>query len=71
MKIKIDEKKLMERMKSKDIKSYKELAEICGIPLATLYTSRSSNKAPSKETLWLLSVGLDCSINDLVYADWG
>ena len=71
MKIKLDENKLREKMKEKGIKSLKELAEYCGIPKATVYTGRHRHRALSKESLWLISEGLDCSINDIVYADWG
>jgi len=71
MKIKIDEEKLKEKMSAKGVKSYKKLAEICGIPLQTIYTSRNVRRAASKETLWLLSEGLDCSINDIICVDWG
>lgn len=71
MRIKIDEKKLKAKMVAKGIKSYKNLAEICGIPLQTIYTSRSLYRAASKETLWLLSEGLECTINDIICVDWG
>lgn len=70
MRIKIDEKKLAELMEQRGIKTYRELAEVCGIPLGTIYTSRSIHNAASKETLWLISEGLNCSINDFVYPDW-
>ena len=70
MKLKLDETQLKRRMKEKGFRSLKDLAEYCGLPKATIYTGRHRHRALSKESLWLLSEGLECSINDIVYPDW-
>lgn len=70
MKVRIDETKLRKRMQEKGIKSFKTLSEICGVPLTTIYSCRSRWGMCRIENLWLLSEGLECSINDLVSPNW-
>ena len=70
MKVRIDEKKLRQKMQEKGIKGYKTLSKICGVSLSTIYASRSRYGMLSIENLWLLSEGLECTINDIVSPDW-
>lgn len=67
--IKVDVRKLRSLMKEQGITSYKQLAIESGVSPHTFWISKNRDKF-SKETLWLISERLDCSINDFVFPDW-
>lgn len=70
MKIKLNENALRQKMEEKGIKNYKQLAAESGVSENSLYSGRHRHGTYNKEILWLLSECLECSINDLVYAEW-
>lgn len=69
MKLEVNTDKIVELMKAKGIRTKRELADICGIEWRVIYRM-FANRTFSKETLWLISDELGCSINDITVPNW-
>lgn len=69
MKLKVNTDEVLRRMQLKGIRTKAELAASCGIEKKNIYMMFGRNYF-SKETLYLISDALDCSINDIVVPDW-
>lgn len=71
MKIKVDKAKLKILMGQKGIHTLTELAEKSGVSIDALWRAcRKRQETLSRESLWIISDYLECSINDFVYPDW-
>jgi DNA-binding XRE family transcriptional regulator len=56
-------------MNHRNIYTYKELAQICGVNHTSLWNSLEKGHL-SLETAYLLADGLGCKIEDIIYVDW-
>lgn len=70
MKIKLDIGSLRRQMRKHGIKTYKQLAEVCGFSFFTFQDNKNRREAISKEHLWLVAEYFGCDMKDLVYPDW-
>lgn len=69
MKLRVNTDEVLRRMHQKGIRTKAELAINCGLEKKNIYMM-FGRKSFSKETLYLVSDALDCTINDIVVADW-
>lgn len=69
MKLKANTGEILRRMEQKGIRSKAELAANCGLTERNIYMMFRRNYF-SKETLYLISDALGCTINDIVVPDW-
>lgn len=69
MKLEVNTERIVELMKSKGIRSKRQLADNCGIEWKTIYRL-FAGRVYCKEVLWLISEELDCSINEIVKPNW-
>lgn len=70
MKIKLDVGKLRQEMRSHNVKSYRQLAKVCGFSFYTFQDNKNRRESISKEHLWLVADYFGCDMKDLVYPDW-
>ena len=69
MKIILNRANLHIMMSRRNIDTYKQLADYCGVNYNTLRSSWSVEQL-SLKTAYLLADGLGCKIEDLIYVDW-
>ena len=70
MKVKLNVNRLRQIMRDRKIKTYTQLAEVCGISYSSFMGGKDRRGILSLELLWMISDELDVSINELVYPDW-
>lgn len=70
MKVKLNVGKLRQQMRLHGVKSYKQLAEVCGFSFYTFQDNKNRREIINQEHLWLVSDYFGCNMSDLVYPDW-
>lgn len=70
MKIKVNKSQLIILMRSRGIKTFKELGKRSGVSYNVLWREMNRTGTLSRENLWLISDYLGCAINDFVYPEW-